>query len=197
MNKALKLCIEDWIYFLGSDDYLYSNNVLEGIFSGGHPSYDIIYGNVQSLVQNKIYDGEFTYAKLWEKNICHQSIFFRKTVFEKAGNFNLRYQYCADWDHNLRCFNCKKIRISYINEIIAVYSDRGISTLNRDHIFLNLREWELLKRGSSATIYDKGRMLKVILSRVLKENGIVDLLKILQAVPSYLISKPHREHQGN
>lgn len=136
MNKGIKLSKGQWLYFLGSDDTLFNDHVLEDASSFlKDPQLDVVYGNVSSPLYGEKYDGEFTEWKIPFKNIAHQAIFYRKTLFEKIGNYNLKYRMLADWDLNLRWMINKKIRRKYIDVTIANYATGGMSEVVRDEIF--------------------------------------------------------------
>jgi hypothetical protein len=63
------------------------------------------------------------------KNICHQSIFYRAEFVKKEiGRYNINYRLCADWDFNLRCF--AKTDFLYTNLIIVKFYAGGESTGN-------------------------------------------------------------------
>jgi len=128
MNKGIELAKGEWLYFMGSDDYFYSNDVLLKISQAVNNNLDVIYGNVYDQKLNSIYDGEFSDRKLFYINICHQSIFFNKELFKKIGNYNLQYTFWADWDHNFRWFYNKQISKKHINLTISYYSTGGFSS---------------------------------------------------------------------
>jgi glycosyltransferase involved in cell wall biosynthesis len=144
MNKGIDRAYGDWILFMGSDDELYDNTVLEKVFSSDVTTQDnIIYGNVKIINSNSwaidgsIYDGVFDTHKLLNRNICHQAIFY-KTDFVKAeiGYYNLNYRVCADWDFNLRCW--AKTPFKYADIIIAKFYAGGESSINQmDEAFSN------------------------------------------------------------
>jgi glycosyltransferase involved in cell wall biosynthesis len=133
MNKGIKMAKGEWFYFLGSDDKLFNENILSDIFLKiNTKQIKIIYGNVLIngdagwAQDGQIYDGEFSLSKLInEKNICHQAIFYNKTVFEKCGIFNTRYNICADWDMNLRLW--ATFPFYYIDTVIAVFNGGSTS----------------------------------------------------------------------
>lgn len=148
MNKGIEMAKGEWLYFMGSDDSFYNSEILEKFFAlKAVNTHDVIYGNVFSSRFEHPYDGKFSYYKLAIKNICHQSIFFRKNVFSKVGKFNLDYKIWADWDHNIRWFYSSRIKKYYINEIIANYADGGFSSLNEDSVFIKEKNYKLLKEG--------------------------------------------------
>lgn len=146
MNKGVKMSKGNWIYFLGSDDNLYDKNVLRNVFCTQHyENYDVIYGNVHSTRFGGLYDGEFNNEKILERNICHQAIFLKENVFEKVGNFNLKFKTQADWDHNIRWFFSRKIKYKYIDVIIANYADGGFSSVTNDLSFLDIKRMQYMR----------------------------------------------------
>ena len=136
MNKGIAKCSGDWIYFLGSDDTFFDDDVLNDIFGSNNASdSDIIYGNVQWGKEYKVYDGEFTFIKLIEKNICHQSIFFRRTVFSRLGDFDVKYKSLADWAFNIKWFGRSDFNTLYVDRIITLYNPFGFSSIHHDALF--------------------------------------------------------------
>jgi glycosyltransferase involved in cell wall biosynthesis len=136
MNKGIDLSSGDWLYFMGSDDIFCSNMVLNDIYNRIELSkYDVIYGNVRWGNTEQLYDGLFSRLKLINKNICHQAIFTKKTVFDKLGKFNIKYKMWADWVFNMQWYNRKDIRHCYIDISIARYGLDGYSKNNHDMFF--------------------------------------------------------------
>ncbi|QDA59354.1 glycosyltransferase family 2 protein [Hymenobacter jejuensis] len=136
MNKGISLSRGEFLYFMGCDDVLASENVLSDIFCDrSNLDNHIIYGDVIFTKNGKRYDGMFTNMKLISRNICHQAIFTRRLVFDRIGKFNIRYKYLADYEFNIKCFNSKWVKMKYINEIIAYYNNDGSSFNNSDDAF--------------------------------------------------------------
>jgi glycosyltransferase involved in cell wall biosynthesis len=136
MNKGVKVASGDYILFLGADDVLH--NVLHQVAEKLVDSNCVYYGNVFFESIQKEYDGEFNAYKLAVKNICHQAIFYPKSVFLKY-KFNTKYKIRADHYLNLECFSDKNFRFQYMNINIANYSDGGFSSLGHDVEFNNDR----------------------------------------------------------
>jgi glycosyltransferase involved in cell wall biosynthesis len=134
MNKGIDHAAGDWLFFLGSDDRLFNESILEEIFQSTEvTNYEVIYGNVEihgdtSWAKDKdVYDGIFDKKKLTRKNISHQSIFYRRDfIRNQIGYYNSDYTLYGDWDFNLRCR--AKTEFLYINKIIAKFYSGGEST---------------------------------------------------------------------
>lgn len=129
MNKGIDMASGEWIYFLGSNDVLYLNDVLEKVSNEIDKfDSDVIYGNVAWGNTGRIYDGKFSVLKLMEKNICHQAIFFKKKLFDEFGKYDTRYKVLADHVFNMQWFNNESVRRKYIELTIAKYNVGGRSS---------------------------------------------------------------------
>ncbi len=129
MNKGIQESRGKWLYFLGSDDFLYDPAILSSIFMQAAPDhFDLIYGNVVSPSYKGLYDGEFDLDKLLLRNISHQAIFYQRGIFDYAPAYNIRYKGYADWDLNIRLFTDNRTRISYVGGTIARFGPGGLSS---------------------------------------------------------------------
>lgn len=146
MNKGIKKAQGEWLYFLGSDDWIISPKTLSSVFSINLEKNDIIYGNVESNHLGSGHNGEWTLLTI-NYNRCHQSIFFKKKVFEKLGSYNLNYPVYADFDLNLKWFLSNRIIKQYIPVIIAHYSAGGYSCSTDDPLFKERFPYLKLIRG--------------------------------------------------
>lgn len=127
MNKGIMQSKGDWLYFLGSDDILLPN-VFEIIFNKSNIyTYDMIYGNVLRVPSNTVYDGRFDLQKLFTKNLCHQSIFYKKSLFSQIGLFNTQYKSRADYAFNIKVFS-GNYKTHFKPITIAVFNDNGLSS---------------------------------------------------------------------
>ena len=132
INKGIRMASGEWIFILGSDDTFYSTETLAAVAGRLQKSKaGVIYGNV--LVKGdagwakdgEVHAGEFDLERLLQRNICQQSVFYRRSLFETLGYFSTAYPVCADWDFMLRC--AAKSRPEYIDVIVAVFSGGGAS----------------------------------------------------------------------
>lgn len=160
MNKGLKIASGEWLYFLGSDDYMSDRFVLRDVanFIESNSNVKVLYGNVCFFnekpiwAKNKdVYDGEFSFKKLTVQNICHQAIFYnRQFIVSNRFTYNLKFPICADWDFNIRCW--LKSEFYYINQNIVYFSGGGLSS-NRSDNFEKEKDWLIAKYSSSRLKY--------------------------------------------
>lgn len=189
MNKGIKMAKGEWTYFLGSDDTFYDRFVLENIERNiaENSIVDVWYGNVYSKRFNGVYDGEFTNAKILNKNICHQAIFFRKSVFKRIGGFNLKYKAHADYDHNIKWFLSGNIVNRYTNLLITNYADGGFSSLKGDKVFSNEKRYKYLLYGKKTLDRNtKVLLLKMELRKAINTKQMRYVFSILLNLPYFL-----------
>jgi glycosyltransferase involved in cell wall biosynthesis len=142
MNKGIRLSCGKFLYFLGAGDRLLPG-VLELVAAEirklddhrqtSRPTF--LYGNVYSSHDGTAYDGRFDRFKLFRRNICHQAIFYQRSVFERLGFYNTKYRSLSDWEFNIRCFSDRGVRKRYIPLRIADYEGGGESITTPDLAF--------------------------------------------------------------
>jgi glycosyltransferase involved in cell wall biosynthesis len=128
MNQGVSLAGGSWLLFLGADDVLHDQDTLARVaaFLATTTNCHLVYGDVMMRGGATRYGGEFDLDRLlFEKNLCHQSVFYRRELFEALGPYNLRYRIWADWDFNIRCFSNPALVIRHMDVVVADYNDLG------------------------------------------------------------------------
>ena len=135
MNHGIQLANGEWLYFLGSDDYLLESDVLEKMLEETD-NLDMVYGDVEATHLPLEHYGEWSPETL-SYNRCHQGIFYRRSVFDRLGSYPLIYPICADHYINLRLFLSKKFLLQYRPIVVAHHSAGGASSTKQDLAFYN------------------------------------------------------------
>lgn len=133
MNRGVNMASGAWLLFLGADDTLYAQDTLQSVaaFIEEHRTADLVYGDVILRSTGTRRAGVFDLDRLlFETNMCHQSIFYRRGLFSGIGPYNLRYTIWADWDFNIRCFSNPALVADYMDIVVTNYNDvSGISSV--------------------------------------------------------------------
>lgn len=132
MNKGIKLANSEWIYFLGSDDYIQSEGFSFVIKNLNTFKEKIVICGVNLLKNGKVVYKHYPIRKINSKTvylntrICHQGVIAKKEILEEG--FSLKYKLCADVDWLYKNIRKKKLKVKTIREIIANYNLDGASS---------------------------------------------------------------------
>jgi len=143
MNKGIEQAKGEYIQFLNSGDWFYSDKVLNEVF-GTVRTEDIIYGDAvlyknDLQFTNFIYPAKLTAFYLINWMICHQAIFHKRTLFQYR-NYNEKYKIVADWEFLLNAFiieNCTSLKVNnfiIFNDGHGVSSDYDLVKKERDEV---------------------------------------------------------------
>lgn len=149
LNKGLKLAKGDIIGFVHSDDLLFSENVISEIIKEFKTkNIDGVYGDLQYVSRNNINSviRNWTSCSFNEKLLKngwmppHPSLFLKRDVYEKHGNFDINFLVSADYDFILRIFADKDLCFKYIPKVITKMRVGGASNKNLANIILKSKE---------------------------------------------------------
>lgn len=125
INKGIKHARGDIIAYLNSDDYYFRNTLeLVSTYFNNHPDVDVVYGDCVFTDENGQFIRYFSEISDYDKDrllnysdfIMQPATFWRKSVYEKYGPFNVDLHYGFDWAFwcELAKNGCRIERVPYI-----------------------------------------------------------------------------------
>ena len=148
MNKAVALAKGDILFFLNADDALLDGQVLARVVEAfdADPALEFLWGDVVNAFQ----DGQkltLSYAyinpdTLIYGSLCHQGVFAHRNLFERFGNFNLKYRLCADFDWFLRVLR-GGAKYRYLDLDVSIFTRGGAHEKSLARMY---REKALIRR---------------------------------------------------
>jgi len=153
MNKSLRKCSGEYIYFLGADDELYSPNVLSAIFDvKRYNDNEVLYGDAYYICKKKLRFGKMNRYRVGKHNFNHQTVFYPKSVFN-IYSYNTKYKIWADYFLNIQLYFRSNFKFRYVNVIISKFNDMGTSGVNNiDFDFEDDRE-KIIKEVFPIDVY--------------------------------------------
>lgn len=149
LNKGIKLATGDLIGFVHSDDNLASPHIIsELVLAIKEKQAFGIYGDLQYVSQldtsKLIRDWK---SCVFSKSLLkkgwmppHPTLFLKKEVYQKYGNFNQNYKISADYDFMLRVLKDKTLRFVYLPKVIIKMRVGGASNKSLKNIIQKTKE---------------------------------------------------------
>lgn len=137
MNEGIKRAVGEYIYFLHSDDSLYSPSILDQAhqFLVANPRLDWVYGRIHEVDESgktvgfpprlPFFHAPHSNLLKFYNYIPHQGVFMKKTVFDRFGGFDETLKSMMDDELWLRIAN--QTLWDYVPLIVANYSVRNDS----------------------------------------------------------------------
>lgn len=168
LNKGIARSTGDIIGLLHSDDFLTCETIIEKVARAfADPDVDGVYGDLDYISpkdENRIIrhwkSGQFSKERLdkgWMPP--HPTVYLRREVFERFGDYDTSYKISADYDAMLRYLGKNGVRMHYIPEVFVKMRIGGTSNKSLRNIIRKSREdYKALKTnqiGGLATLFMK------------------------------------------
>ena len=155
MNKSLDFATGDYLIFINSGDTFVTPYVVEGVVNSLKFNDAVYYGDVIFLNTKEksatFFGGYFGKHRLCMKNICHQAIFYPKSVY-KTRKYDLTYKIFADYIYNIS-LKADNVRFIYLKKIISFFELGGLSSTGDEQITKHKGKIILKKFGLYYYIY--------------------------------------------
>jgi len=157
INKGIAVSTGDVVGILNADDVLANDHVVEKIAAafGQNATIEGIYGNL-----NYVHPAKLNVIRKWKslpannENIksgwmpAHPTLYLKKNLFEKYGNYALDMGTSADYDLILRFFHTYRIKAMYLPFLMVNMRTGGVSNQSIKNIFLAcINDYKALKRN--------------------------------------------------
>ena len=101
---------------------------------------ELIFGNYYETSNNQIVKNcqQQPYSFKWQLLkgcLNHQSVFIKRSLFEKYGNYNTAYPFCADYEFYLRIPFAILKTAKKIDYPIAYYNKTGVSSIAKEQVY--------------------------------------------------------------
>ncbi len=168
INKGLSLATGDIVGLMHSDDVFYDASVISKVVNAfiKAPNTDAVYGDgiyvtndeQQKIVRNRI-GGDYDYKRLKSGWLpLHPTVYIKKSVIDKYGNYNLDFKIASDTEFLLRYLFKYKINVTYLNTYIVKMRMGGLSTNYK-------RAFEVLIEDYNIYKYHKLSGIKVVFQK--------------------------------
>lgn len=155
MNKGIDMAKGEWLYFIGADDSLYSNDAIERVTALLREDVDVLMCDIMSPTLGRC-SSAYSLKTYFTNTIHHQGVIYNSRVFA-SHRYDTSLRVMADYEINLYVWR-NGFSIKFSDIIFANHAPAGVS--GQPHL-INYKE-EIAVRNR----YMKSKPLQWILAMV-------------------------------
>ena len=161
-NKGILNANGNYLLFLNSGDTFYSSDVISSFIEFlSCCSSNIIYGNSNIIKGNGsmeiLIPGNLSLNFWYRGTLNHQSVFFRKEIFEKFGVYDISYKFSSDLDKLLNVYKKEPTSFTYFNKTICNYHEVGLSSKPENYETIISEKEQILRKYLTEEEYTNAR----------------------------------------
>ncbi len=178
LNKGIMLSCGEWIFFLGSDDFILPHSIEKYMRfllklekeNQSSQKIEIEFASSKMLILSELkflnlkVKIEEIYGKEWKwdefkryMSVAHPGALHRRALFKEVGLFDINYKIAGDYELLLR--KKEKLKAVFLDEVSVIMSGEGIS---RKKPFVGLTEAEKAKVKTAGINPQKAKIEKYI-----------------------------------
>lgn len=157
INKGIKLATGEVVGILNADDMLADENTIKQVAQAfeQQANTDCVYGDL-----NYVHPTKMNIVRVWKSKQAdfsaiehgwmpaHPTLYLKRTLFEKYGNYALDLGTAADYDLILRFFHQHRISTTYLPFLMVNMRIGGLSNKSMKSLLLALgNDYKALKRN--------------------------------------------------
>lgn len=138
-NKGIARATGDYINFIGSDDAMYNDKVIERIAPYLKDNIEVLAGNVMVVREDSYFEFLQSNKHVLRRDeykggcIVTQGTFIKRSLCNKY-KFDTSYKVAADYKFFLKYYNDGSVQIKFIDDVIQYFSNGGISGADLDFV---------------------------------------------------------------
>ncbi len=149
LNKGIEKATGEIVGFVHSDDYLAGPEIISDIVKIFEAEdADGVYGDLEYVNKEdtmrviRSWKSRSFHPKLLKKGWmpAHPTLFMRKEVYQKHGNFDLKFKIAADYDFMLRVLRDSALKFYYVPKVITKMRVGGASNRSLKNMYQKSKE---------------------------------------------------------
>ncbi|MBO6243647.1 MAG: glycosyltransferase, partial [Clostridia bacterium] len=189
MNKGVNKATGDYISIIGSDDCLYSDDIVERVVKEMKSGVDIWSGNEYLVDENThrqiLFDNKHARQKFKYNGgmIPHGPMFVKRYLLQDKYPFDIQYKIAGDYKFFLQCYFDENVKFQFSDLVTLYFSFGGISSSD---VSEKLNEGPRIEYSLGVNI--ERNIVKQFVKKIFISLG---LMRIYSSLRFYMRSEKH------